>query len=37
MVFSDIGGVVRVRVIVKLLNDIDMVIIDKRRSRANVL
>ncbi len=36
VVSPDIGGVVRARAIAKLLNDTDMAIIDKRRSRANV-
>ena len=35
VVSPDIGGVVRARAIAKLLNDIDMAIIDKRRQRAN--
>ncbi|WP_187145667.1 ribose-phosphate pyrophosphokinase [Candidatus Blochmanniella pennsylvanica] len=36
IVSPDIGGVVRARAIAKLLNDTDMAIIDKRRSRANI-
>lgn len=36
VVSPDIGGVVRARAIVKLLNDADMAIIDKRRPQANV-
>lgn len=36
VVSPDIGGVVRARAIAKLLSDIDMAIIDKRRSRANI-
>lgn len=35
VVSPDIGGVVRARAIAKLLNDIDLAIIDKRRPRAN--
>lgn len=35
VVSPDIGGVVRARAIAKLLNDIDMAIIDKRRPRTN--
>lgn len=37
VVSPDIGGVIRARAIAKLLNDIDMAIIDKRRPRANIL
>lgn len=36
VVSPDIGGVIRARAIAKLLNDIDMAVIDKRRSKANV-
>lgn len=36
VVSPDIGGVVRARATAKLLNDIDIAIIDKRRPRANV-
>ncbi|MCR3754830.1 MAG: ribose-phosphate diphosphokinase [Candidatus Westeberhardia cardiocondylae] len=36
IVSPDIGGVVRARAIAKLFHDIDMAIIDKRRSRANI-
>ncbi|MGP1931943.1 MAG: ribose-phosphate diphosphokinase, partial [Arsenophonus sp. ET-DL12-MAG3] len=36
VVSPDIGGVVRARAIAKLLNDIDMAIIDKRRPLANI-
>lgn len=36
VVSPDIGGVVRARAIAKLLNDVDMAIIDKRRPKANV-
>lgn len=36
IVSPDIGGVIRARAIAKLLNDVDMAIIDKRRPRANV-
>lgn len=36
VVSPDIGGVMRARAIAKLLNDTDMAIIDKRRSRANI-
>lgn len=36
MVLFDIGGVVCVCVIVKLLNDVDMVIIDKCCLKVNV-
>ncbi|WP_169930104.1 ribose-phosphate pyrophosphokinase [Pseudidiomarina aestuarii] len=35
VVSPDIGGVVRARAIAKLLNDVDLAIIDKRRPRAN--
>ncbi len=35
VVSPDIGGVVRARAVAKLLNDIDLAIIDKRRPRAN--
>lgn len=35
VVSPDIGGVVRARAIAKLLNDIDLAIIDKRRPQAN--
>ncbi len=35
VVSPDIGGVVRARALAKLLNDIDLAIIDKRRPRAN--
>ncbi|RUO56009.1 ribose-phosphate pyrophosphokinase [Pseudidiomarina homiensis] len=35
VVSPDIGGVVRARAMAKLLNDIDLAIIDKRRPRAN--
>ncbi|CRK85658.1 Ribose-phosphate pyrophosphokinase [Candidatus Providencia siddallii] len=35
VVSPDIGGVVRARAVAKLLNDIDMAIIDKRRPRVN--
>lgn len=35
VVSPDIGGVVRARAIAKLLNDIDLAIIDKRRPRTN--
>lgn len=36
VVSPDIGGVIRARAIAKLLNDIDMAVIDKRRPRANI-
>ncbi len=36
VVSPDIGGVVRARALAKLLNDLDLAIIDKRRPRANV-
>lgn len=36
IVSPDIGGVLRARAIAKLLNDTDMAIIDKRRTRTNV-
>ena len=36
VVSPDIGGVVRARAVAKLLNDIDLAIIDKRRPSANV-
>ncbi len=36
IVSPDIGGVVRARAMAKLLNDIDIAIIDKRRPRPNV-
>lgn len=36
VVSPDIGGVIRARAIAKLINDIDMAIIDKRRPRINV-
>ena len=36
VVSPDIGGVVRARATAKLLNDIDLAIIDKRRPKANV-
>lgn len=36
IVSPDIGGVLRARAIAKLLNDTDMAIIDKRRTRKNV-
>lgn len=36
VVSPDIGGVIRARAIAKLLNDVEMAIIDKRRPRANV-
>ncbi|URJ24856.1 ribose-phosphate pyrophosphokinase [Candidatus Blochmannia ocreatus (nom. nud.)] len=36
VVSPDIGGVIRARAIAKLLDDTDMAIIDKRRSRANI-
>lgn len=35
VVSPDIGGVVRARALAKLLNDIDLAIIDKRRPRTN--
>jgi ribose-phosphate pyrophosphokinase len=35
VISPDIGGVVRARALAKLLNDIDLAIIDKRRPRAN--
>ncbi len=35
VVSPDIGGVVRARAVAKLLNDIDLAIIDKRRPRSN--
>ncbi|MBY6063404.1 ribose-phosphate pyrophosphokinase [Pseudidiomarina sediminum] len=35
VVSPDIGGVVRARAVAKLLNDVDLAIIDKRRPRAN--
>ncbi len=35
VVSPDIGGVVRARATAKLLNDVDLAIIDKRRSKAN--
>lgn len=37
IISPDIGGVLRARAIAKLLNDTDMAIIDKRRTRANSL
>lgn len=36
VVSPDIGGVVRARATAKLLNDVDLAIIDKRRPKANV-
>lgn len=36
IVSPDIGGVIRARAIAKLLNDIDIAIIDKRRSKSNI-
>lgn len=36
VVSPDMGGVVRARAIAKLLNNVDIAIIDKRRPRANV-
>ncbi|XOV77817.1 MAG: ribose-phosphate pyrophosphokinase [Aestuariibacter sp.] len=36
VVSPDIGGVVRARAVAKLMNDIDLAIIDKRRPKANV-
>ncbi|MCV2500033.1 MAG: ribose-phosphate pyrophosphokinase [Candidatus Lightella neohaematopini] len=36
IVSPDIGGVIRARAVAKLLNDIDIAIIDKRRSKANI-
>lgn len=36
VVSPDVGGVVRARAIAKQLNDLDLAIIDKRRSQANV-
>ncbi|MFC6439943.1 ribose-phosphate pyrophosphokinase [Bowmanella sp. JS7-9] len=36
VVSPDIGGVVRARALAKLLNDLDLAIIDKRRPQANV-
>lgn len=36
VVSPDIGGVVRARAMAKLMDDIDLAIIDKRRPRANV-
>lgn len=36
IVSPDIGGVVRARAMAKLLNDVDIAIIDKRRPRPNV-
>ena len=35
VVSPDVGGVVRARAIAKQINDLDLAIIDKRRSRAN--
>ena len=35
VVSPDIGGVVRARAVAKLMNDIDLAIIDKRRPKAN--
>ena len=36
VVSPDIGGVVRARALAKLMNDLDLAIIDKRRPKANV-
>ncbi|MBF7683360.1 ribose-phosphate pyrophosphokinase [Acinetobacter sp. B5B] len=36
VVSPDVGGVVRARAVAKLLGDIDLAIIDKRRQKANV-
>ena len=36
VVSPDIGGVVRARAVAKLMNDVDLAIIDKRRPKANV-
>ncbi|NIH16676.1 MAG: ribose-phosphate pyrophosphokinase [Buchnera aphidicola (Periphyllus lyropictus)] len=36
IVSPDIGGVIRARAIAKLLNDIDIAIIDKRRPKSNI-
>jgi len=36
VVSPDIGGVVRARAVAKLLSDIDLAIIDKRRPKANI-